>query len=106
MSVTPKYFYNFNKREQKGKTTFNNSGNYIGARVKLSSANNNYYTNRINTVLVNAHWGMQRAMKKHWLYNMHFGVGVANNTTQKITVVYPAMEFKFSYILWKNKNRE
>jgi hypothetical protein len=106
-SLTPKFYYNREKRSVKGKTNSLNSGNYIGLRIRyttksiLESA-----SDRVNdALLMNIHWGMQRAIAKRWTINLHIGAGYITDATDlqnTAGTIYPALDFKFSYIFTKN----
>ena len=98
-SLTPKYYYNLNKRILKGKNTLLNSGNYIGFRVKGVTPNDRRTDATRNSILVNAHWGMQRALSANWLFNAHIGAGYAQDIDYNFGTVYPALDFKFAYVL-------
>lgn len=102
-SLTPKYFYNRQRRIDKGKETILNAGNYFGLRLKYVGTNNRglYWYN--NGFLVNVHWGIQRPLGAHWTYNTHFGAGYAWDIDFGFGTIYPAIDFKFSYIFSKSK---
>ena len=103
ISLTPKYFYNRQKRIDKGKEALFNSGNYFGLRLKFVAANNgpaDYYR---NSVLGNIHWGMRIALGRHWLFNFHVGAGYAEDIDYGFGTIYPAIDFKFSYVFFKPK---
>ena len=110
-SLTPKYFYNRQKRIDKGKETLFNSGNYVGLRLKYVAANSRHvdiYGNSSlnvyrNSVLGNIHWGIQRALGQHWLFNFHIGAGYAEDIDYSFGTIYPAIDFKFSYIFFNSK---
>ena len=105
--VNPKYYYNRNKRQAKGKTTELNSGNYIGLGIKYTSRGISESTEVWDALLLNLHWGMQRAIGKRWTFNTHAGVGYAIDATDLSNssgTVYPALDLRFAYIL--NKKRK
>jgi hypothetical protein len=99
-SATPKYFYNFQKKINKGKNTKFNSGDYFGLRLKYVTPLKGNNDETRNGVLTNIHWGMQRAIGGNWLFNLHLGVGYATDLKYG-GIVYPAIDFKFAYILSK-----
>jgi len=107
ISVTPKYFYNLNNRARAGKTTALNSGNYIGFRFKYAApftAQTDLIDPATNAVLINLHWGMQRAIRGRWLLNTHVGAGYAQNGENDALrggTFYPSLDLKFAYILSK-----
>ena len=103
VSLTPKFFYNRQKRIDKGKEMILNSGNYIGLRFKFVAANNGPFDYYRNSVLGNIHWGMRRALGQHWLFNFHVGAGYAEDIDYGFGTIYPAIDFKFSYVFFKPK---
>lgn len=103
-SLTPKYFYNRKKRLDKGKKLHFNSGNYIGLKLKYATPNSGQiFQLTRNSILVNAHWGIQRAMGNHFLFTMHLGAGYAQDIDYNFGTIYPAMDIKFSYIIASSK---
>lgn len=110
-SLTPKYFYNRQKRIDKGKETLFNSCNYLGLRFKFVAANSrrvDIYGNSAlnvyrNSVLGNIHWGLQRALGRHWAFNFHIGAGYAEDIDYGFGTIYPAVDFKFSYVFINSK---
>lgn len=98
-SVTPKYFYNRYSRSLKEKTTHLNSGNYIGVRLKYITPHTRKNDFTRNSFLVNAHWGIQRAINSNWLFNAHAGVGYAQDIDYNFGTIYPSIDFKISYAL-------
>jgi hypothetical protein len=102
-SLTPKYFYNTNSRSLKGKNTLLNSGNYVGVRMKYITLNNRYVDFTRNNFLTNIHWGIQRAIGNKWIINSHIGIGYAQDIDYNFGTIYPAIDFKVSYIFSKPK---
>lgn len=102
-SVTPKYFYNFKKRIINSKTVQNNSGNYIGLRLKYNTPLNKKSTVIRNSILTNIHWGLQRPLGNNWLFSSHIGVGYAHDIDYGFGTIYPAVDFKFCYVFPKLK---
>jgi hypothetical protein len=107
ISITPKFYYNRNKRLSKGKTGDLNSGNYIGLRVKYTTRGLAENPDVRDALLFNAHWGMQRAISKRWTLNIHFGAGYgidATDLNNSEGSIYPALDLKFSYLLNKRRS--
>jgi hypothetical protein len=98
-SVTPKYYFNRNSRNIKRKTTLLNSGNYIGVRLKYVTPNNRGNDFTRNSILTNIHWGIQRAIAARWTFNSQAGIGYAQDIDYNFGTIYPALDFKISYIL-------
>ncbi len=102
-SVTPKYFYNIQKRIKNGKNTQLNSGNYFGMRLKYVTPLERKNDLIRNSILTNIHWGIQRAIGNHWLFNSHVGFGYAQDIDYGFGTIYPSLDFKFAYIFLKSK---
>ena len=102
-SFTPKYFYNRKSRKLQGQTTLLNSGNYIGLRLKYVTPNDRQTDLTRNSILTNIHWGIQRAIGNNWTLNFHSGIGYAQDIDYNFGTLYPAIDFKFSYIFSKAK---
>jgi hypothetical protein len=98
-SLTPKYYYNRQKRIDKGKETLLNTGNYIGMRVKVvAESDDEVSASYFEGLLANLHWGMQRALGERWTFNFHIGAGYARNILYPVGTIYPAVDFAFSYV--------
>lgn len=102
-SITPKYFYNIKRRINNGKSVQFNSGNYFGIRIKYNSPLDKKTGSIRNSMLTNVHWGMQRSIGNHWTFNAKVGAGHAYNTDYSVGLIYPALDFTFSYIILKLK---
>ncbi|MBY0478684.1 MAG: hypothetical protein K2Q24_13640 [Chitinophagaceae bacterium] len=97
-SVNPKFYYNLEKRINKGKSAKYNSGNYFGARLKYNLPLYNRTDIIRTSILTNIHWGIQRAIGHHWTLNSLFGIGYASDIEYGFGTVFPAIDFKCSYI--------
>ncbi len=105
-SINPKFYYNRQKRIQKGKSVINNAGNYIGARMMYVTSNgsSNSNTRTRESLLFNIHWGIQRPLGQRWLFNAHAGLGSAVDVGNGFTnVLYPIVGVKFAYLLGLGK---
>ena len=102
-SLTPKYFYNRQSRIDKGKIMLFNSGNYFGLRLKYVTPIDRKSDLSRNGILANLHWGVQRAIENHLTFNSHIGVGYARDIDYGFGTIYPAIDFKFSYIFSNSK---
>lgn len=98
-SMTPKYFYNREARFRKGKNMVLNSGNYFGLRLKYVTPNDKQSDATRNSILANVHWGIQRAIGNHLTINTHIGAGYAQDIDYNFGTIYPAIDFKLSYII-------
>lgn len=102
-SATPKFYYNRKERMSADKNANYNSGNYIGLRVKYVTAGISDDDQTRNSLLVNLHWGLQRAIGTRFALNALLGAGYAQDLENRFGTVYPSFDFKFSYILSKTK---
>lgn len=107
-SATPKYFYNIRKRINQGKAVQNNSGNYLGLRVKYSgpiSLNEDGLSKIRKSISTNMHWGLQRSIGAKSMFSSQIGGGYARDADGS-GAFYPSFDFKFSFILSKRKKQE
>jgi hypothetical protein len=102
-SANPKFYYNRQKRYNKGKNVQLNSGNYFGLRVKYATAGLAQDGGTRQSLLINLHWGIQRAIGRRWTMNTHVGLGYAEDLDYQFGTIYPALDLKFSYVLWKGQ---
>ncbi|WP_276504379.1 hypothetical protein [Terrimonas pollutisoli] len=106
-SVTPKFFYNRKKRAESDKTTALNAGNYIGLRLRYTTKGLAENSGIYDALLMNLHWGLQRPLGKKWSFATHVGAGYATDATDLnhfSGTVYPALEFRFSYVFTRQKS--
>lgn len=96
-SMTPKFFYNLAKRAESGKNTEFNSGNYLGLSFKYNLPFKRKYEGITKSYLANIHWGIQRALGSHFIFNSHLGVGYAQDIPSGLGIIYPSLAFRFSY---------
>ena len=106
LSATPKYFYNRDRRLRKGKTLHLNSGNYIGFRLKYVTPSISRETLTRTSILTNVHFGAQRAIGTNWTLNYHVGLGYGYDAFSNSGAVYPAIDFRFSYVFSDRKLRQ
>lgn len=97
LSVTPKFFYNIAKRASAGKNTELNSGNYFGVSFKYNRPFNRSDDLVRSCYLTNIHWGIQRALGEHFIFNAHAGLGYAQDIPTRFGTIYPSLDFRFSY---------
>ena len=91
------WYYNRSKRLAKGKSLLHNSGNFVGITFRQTSRgliNNDYSP----ALLTNIHWGMSRKIDDKWLIRLKTGLGYAHDWDWSEGVIYPSIDFKFSYI--------
>jgi hypothetical protein len=100
-SANPKFFYNRQRRVEKGRKTLLNAGNYLGLKAKYTTPSVAPDNMENHALLVNLHWGMQRAIGRRWTINTHFGFGYGYDLATNSGAVYPAIDLHFSYVLSK-----
>jgi hypothetical protein len=98
-SVYGKFFYNRNKRAEKGKSLRLNSGHFVGAKVKYISKSLSDTAFYSNTLLANLNWGGQFNLGKHWFYGYSVGLGYGYNIDKPYGLFYPAFDLKIGYVL-------
>lgn len=100
-SVAAKYYINKKTQVKKGTSERLNSGNFFALKSK-------YVTPTLrdsktwDTMLVALHWGLQRNIGKHFVYQLTLGIGGAIDMDDKTSThltLYPDVNFRFSYIL-------
>ncbi len=100
-SLHCKYYYKQKRVFDGDKNVSFNSGNFFGIKVKYTSRtlrNDKLW----HTVLTGFHWGLQRKLGKHFLYQINLGIGAAFDVDSKTTThmtLYPDANFRFSYVL-------
>lgn len=77
--VEPRYYYNLEKRFNKGKITHNNSGNYLslglGYQPGLAIGTENTYAHPALSFI--PRFGVKRSIGKHFTYETNIGLGYA-----------------------------
>jgi hypothetical protein len=79
LTLEPRYYYNLEKRNSKGKNTANNSGNYFS--IKTSYHPDWFVINLANNVTKTADlaivptWGLKRQIGNHFTYETAVGFG-------------------------------
>lgn len=105
-SATPKFYYNRQKRFDKGKSLLNNSGNYLGLRVRYTTPGVGPDDDLRDTGLINLHWGIQRPIGEKWTFTTHVGLGYAQDLVSRNGMFYPAFDLRFSYIFLQRKVKQ
>ncbi|WP_373057107.1 hypothetical protein [Zunongwangia sp. H14] len=75
-----RYYYNFKKRQRKGKKTSENSANYIAGVGMLSVGDPLFGDLELlsdYTVLIGPAWGLQRVYNSNFKLNLNLGLGYA-----------------------------
>lgn len=77
-----RYYYNLNKRMERGRKTSDNSGNYFGAISSITGGNPilGSLTNAADyEVFIGPSWGLQRAYNSGFKWNLSLGAGYGFN---------------------------
>src|SRR5690554_2452730 len=106
LDVHYKFVYNFDRRNEKGKSVAYNSGDFVG--LKFNGRGKNTNTDLIRTdhvdFSVGPTWGFQRSYSRfHFLFNAG---PVYYFDTNVYSGIYPIMlELNIGYNVWRNKSR-
>lgn len=103
ISVSPRYYYNLDKRERMGKNINRNSANYLalslGYAFKPIVQNNEGTTIYNDFILLSPHWGMQRVYNNKWLIDLKLGVNFGYSLgSEKEFGCAPNINFRFGYV--------
>ncbi|WP_417889730.1 hypothetical protein [Xanthomarina gelatinilytica] len=78
-TLEPRFYYNLNKRLNKGKRIDGNSGNFISLKTSynpnLFLTDSNREVNMASDFMVIPTWGIRRNLGKHFNYEAGFGIG-------------------------------
>lgn len=96
-----RYYYNFEKRADKGKKTAENSANYFAGVASISGGNPiigdlenvNEYGGFVGPV-----WGLQRVYKRGFKLNLNLGLGLGYNDSGN-TYVRPMFELQLGWLV-------
>lgn len=102
ISLTPKFYYNLQKRTDAGKNTTNNSGNYLALKVEYIPdwfvISNTKDISVSETISVVPTWGLRRNFAKHFNYEFKAGLGIGKILKKGYsTQVIPDLSFKVGY---------
>lgn len=102
LSLTSKYYYNLNKREEKGKNTRNNSANYLAFKVEYFP--NWFVISNTKDLTVNdaiymiPHYGFRRNFAMNFNYEFLAGIGIGKILKSNFsTQLRPEISFKIGY---------
>lgn len=101
-SVHGKYYYNQALRTERGRSVNFNAGNFFGVKAKYTTPNLVGETKTWHTMIAAFHWGMQRKMGRHFMYQLTVGIGGAIDLDDKTTThmtLFPDFNFRVSYVL-------
>ncbi len=96
LSSELKYHYNREKRTDKGRSTLNNSGNYIALQSKYSFGDDSDLE-LSKTLLTELHWGIQRPLGKRFIFDLHIGLGYLSDFDFDDGSLSPTFGLRFGY---------
>ncbi|MCT3647738.1 hypothetical protein HZQ44_06715 [Elizabethkingia anophelis] len=103
IGITPKYYYNFNRRLAKGKNIHNNSANYIAVDFSytpnwfiISNEKNIEVSNFIRII---PSYGIRRNFAQNFNYEAKFGLGYGKNldTRESSTVLQLGISIGYDF---------
>ncbi len=106
LGLAGRYYYNLNKRADRGQPTTNNSGNFVGViaqyRPDFFIYNTNENINADNNVKATAYWGMRRQLGKRFDFEFTAGVSLRSGgrlfgTPSIFGASRPHLDWRFGY---------
>lgn len=102
ISLTPKFYYNLQKRKDLGRNISNNSGNYLALKVEyipdwfvISNTKDMHVSQTISIVPT---WGFRRNFAKNFNYEFKAGLGIGKILKKGYSIqVVPDLSFKIGY---------
>lgn len=103
ISAEARHYYNLAKRVRLGKSTLNNSGNFLSLQLGYQFAPidyNNIYANPF--LSLTPAWGMQRRVGRRFSFEGVFGFSVQYETNSSLEVwnATPSIQLKFGYVIF------
>ena len=99
ISAEPRFYYNFMRRESKGRSTALNSGSYLGITASCFFpsiyGSNGVYRNFFHYG-ISPHWGMRRVYQNKMFLEFHAGIYILMSPYE--TIAGPDVNFKFGYV--------
>lgn len=102
ISISPKWYYNLQKRTEKNRNIKNNSGNYISARLEyipdwfVISNTKDIHVNPTFAFIPN--WGLRRNFATNFNYELRLGLGIGKILKKGYDMqVIPEISFKVGY---------
>lgn len=100
ISAEPRFYYNLNRRERKGKNTALNTGNYLGATLSLFLPSiygkSGAYRNFVHYG-ISPHWGMRRVYSNNLFLEFQAGF-VILAASGLDSAAGPDLNLKFGYV--------
>ena len=98
-ALAVKNFYNLERRQEKGKNTTMNSGNFWGLSIKYGyKPINSTIDYGFGSIFIAPMWGIQRNYKSHFSLGLALGVGPV--ITSDRTYISPKINLKLGFILF------
>ena len=88
VAIEPRWYYNFNKRVEKGKQIDGNSGDYISLRTSyhFHDISDPDTASGLDNLLIIPSWGLRRNIGKRFNYEAGIGVGLGIRRDTRIEV--------------------
>lgn len=98
-----RYYYNFEKRNLKGKNTKNNSANFIAlsGSYYFKPISNSEYVSEYDGVTIAPVWGLQRSYGSGLNIGLIAGAGYNFGTNQRTASFVPVVNFTLGWIIGK-----
>lgn len=81
LSLEPRWYYNFEKRAKKGKSTANNSANFLSLKTTYNpnwfAISNDNISNFANVFRIIPSWGIRRDLGANFDFDLRLGIGYA-----------------------------
>ncbi|WP_343910323.1 DUF3575 domain-containing protein [Aquimarina litoralis] len=101
LDIDYRYYYNFRRRQEKGKNTTHNSANYFGLANSFSNANTIFSDRNPRDayfVTIAGVYGLQRTYWKKLNLRFEFGAGYGFSDIQE--TILPVVNFSLGWVLW------
>ena len=101
--LEPRWYYNLNSRNEKGKKIKNNCANFFTINFSYRPSLfviSNYEINKVNQISIIPKWGIRRIIGEHLLFETGIGLGYSKffnseNTSNK--TILPDLHFRLGY---------
>ncbi|MGY3792350.1 DUF3575 domain-containing protein [uncultured Aquimarina sp.] len=101
LDIDYRYYYNFRRRQGKGKNTTRNSANYFGLANSFSNANtvfSDFNPRDAYFITIAGVYGLQRTYWKKLNLRFEFGAGYGFSDIQE--TILPVVNFSLGWVLW------
>jgi len=78
ITVEPRWYYNLNKRKEKGRKTFKNNANFLGLEISYNPnlfVISNVDVEVYNQIRIIPKWAIRRTIGRHFTYEVGAGLG-------------------------------